>query len=193
MSTSIFYDPPVLARRVYAGEVRVVNDIKFWDKITKVVYSRIHSDDNNLNFEVVDPTKEITFQTNQISFKDVDGDELGYIDATGVIHGLTIDGHTNDGDFDTLEDRVDDLESNVSILHTNVATHTANIFTLTSNIETISSNISILYGNVETIESNISILHGNVDTIESITYRYFTEISKRFRVIFRYFTGMLKQ
>jgi len=83
MSTSIFYDPPLLSRRVYAGEVRVVNDIKFWDKITKVVYSRIHSDDNNLNFEVKDSTKEITFRNNQITFHDGDGDQLGYIDSRG--------------------------------------------------------------------------------------------------------------
>ena len=113
MSTSIFFDPPILARRVYAGEVRVVDDIKFWNKITKVVYSRIHSEDNNLNFEVKDATKEINFYTNQITFHDGDGDQLGYIDSTGTIHGLTIDGHATDGDFGDLEDRVDVLEGNV--------------------------------------------------------------------------------
>ena len=80
------------------------------------MYSRIHSDDNNLNFEVLDLTKEITFQSNKITFHDHDGDQLGYINSSGVIHGLTIDGHATDGDFGALEDRVDDLETNVETL-----------------------------------------------------------------------------
>ena len=63
MSTSIFYDPPVNAKRVFAGEVRVVDDVKFWDKVTKVVSSRIHSDNDNLNIEVKDSNKELNFYT----------------------------------------------------------------------------------------------------------------------------------
>ena len=188
MSTSIFFDPPILARRVYAGEVRVVDDIKFWNKITKVVYSRIHSDDNNLNFQVEDATKEINFYTNQITFHDGDGDQLGYIDATGTIHGLTIDGHATEGDFGDLEDRVEVLEgnietisSNISILYTNVAVLEANVETLEGNVETLHANIStlssnitdieghvsVLFSNVEYIEGNISLLFVNVETLES--------------------------
>ena len=113
MSTSIFFDPPILARRVYAGEVRVVDDIKFWNKITKVVYSRIHSEDNNLNFEVKDATKEINFYTNQITFHDGDVDQLGYIDRTGAIHGLTIGGHATEGTFGDLGDGCDVLDGNI--------------------------------------------------------------------------------
>jgi hypothetical protein len=174
MSTSIYYDPPIQARRVFVGQVKVVDDIQFWNKNTKVVYSRIHSEDNNLNIEVNDSTKEVNFYTNQITFHDHGGDQLGYIDSSGVIRGLTIDGHTNDGDFDALEDRVDVLETNVvtlsgnvSILHGNVVTLTSNIDILHGNVVTLSGNVSILHGNVETLSSNIDILHGNVVTLSS--------------------------
>jgi len=121
MNTSLFHSPPLLARKVYAGEVRVVDDIKFWNKITKVVYSRIHSDDNNLNFEVLDSTREISFQTDQITFKDHGGTQLGYIDSSGVINGLSINGHTNNGDFSALEDRVDDLDTDLTDVNTTLA------------------------------------------------------------------------
>ena len=167
MSTSIFYDPPIQARRVYAGEVRVVDDIKFWNKMTKVVYSRIHSDDNNLNFEVKDATKEINFYTNQITFHDGDGDQLGYIDSTGTIHGLSIDGHATDGDFGDLEDTVESNFSNISILQTNVATITDDLEAVGADVETLEGNVTTLHANISTLSSNVEDIEGNVSVLFS--------------------------
>ena len=167
MSTSIFYDPPIRAKRVYAGEVRVVDDIKFWDKATKVVNSRIHGDDGNLNIVVENSNKEVNFFTDQITFHDHDGTQLGYIDSSGTIHGLSVDGHATEVDISGLEDDISSNALRVNTLEGNVETLESNILTLHGNIENIESNISILHGNIENIESNISILHGNIVNIQS--------------------------
>ena len=120
MSTSIFYDPPIQCRRLFAGQVKVVDGIQFWNKITKIVYSRIHSEDNNLNFEVNDSTKEVNFYTNQITFHDHGGTQLGYLDSSGVIRGLTVDGHATDLDIETLETAVN-LKANTTDVNTAMA------------------------------------------------------------------------
>ena len=145
----------------------MVDDIKFWNKITKVVYSRIHSEDNNLNIEVKDSTKEVNFYTNQITFHDHGGTQLGYIDSSGVIRGLTVDGHATDLDITILEGNVETLSSNINILYGNVGTLSSNIVTLHGNVDTLSSNIETLHGNIETVSSNIGVLHGNVETLSS--------------------------
>ena len=120
MSTSIFYDPPIQCRRLFVGQVKVVDDIQFWNKITKVVYSRIHSEDNNLNIEVKDSTKELNIYTNQITFHNHGGTQLGYIDNSGVIRGLTVDGHATDLDIDALETAVN-LKANTTDVNTSLA------------------------------------------------------------------------
>jgi hypothetical protein len=100
--------------------VKVVDGIQFWNKITKIVYSRIHSEDNNLNFEVNDSTKEVNFYTNQITFHDHGGTQLGYLDSSGVIRGLTVDGHATDLDIETLETAVN-LKANTTDVNTALA------------------------------------------------------------------------
>ena len=170
MSTSIFYDPPIRAKRVYAGEVRVVDDIKFWDKATKVVNSRIHGDDGNLNIVVENSNKEVNFFTDQITFHDHDGTQLGYIDSSGVIHGLSVDGHATNVDISDLEDDIDSNAARISTLETNLSSNASRISTLETNANDISSledDIDSNAARVSTLETNLSSNAARVGTLET--------------------------
>ena len=159
-AASIFYDPPVVARRVYAGEVRVIDDIKFWDKTTKVVHSRIYSDDNNLNVEVKDTDKELNFFTNQITFHDAGGTQLGYIDSEGTIHGLSVDGHATNVDITDLEDDLTSLQSTVTTLDSDVSGHDTRIDTL-ENAGYVTGSALSAYATTTSLTNGLS---GKVDT-----------------------------
>jgi predicted nucleic acid-binding Zn-ribbon protein len=174
MSASIFYDPPVVARRVYAGEVRVINDIKFWDKTTKVVHSRIHGEDNNLNIEVKDTDKELNFFTNQITFHDAGGTQLGYIDSEGTIHGLSVDGHATNVDITDLEDDLTDNAARIYTLETDLTDNALRVSTLetdlTDNALRVSTLVTDLTDNalrVSTLETDLTSNSSRVDVLET--------------------------
>ena len=166
MSASIFYDPPVVARRVYAGEVRVINDIKFWDKTTKVVHSRIHSDDDNLNFEVEDGG-ELNFFTNQITFHDAGGTQLGYIDSEGTIHGLSVDGHATNVDITDLEDDLTDNASRIHTLETDLTDNALRVSTLESDLTDLETVLTDNALRVSTLETDLTDYALRVTTLET--------------------------
>jgi|DEB0MinimDraft_6_1074348.scaffolds.fasta_scaffold19128_3 hypothetical protein len=109
-SSSLFTDPPVTSTKVYAGEVRVTDDLIFWNKITQVIKAQIHADDGNLHFDVANDEKlqiksdgeflmdgyiksvnpSFSIASDEVVFRDSALNQLGYIDSQGVIHGLTL-------------------------------------------------------------------------------------------------------
>ena len=173
-AASIFYDPPVVARRVYAGEVRVIDDIKFWNKTTKVVHSRIYSDDNNLNVEVKDTDKELNFFTNQITFHDADGTQLGYIDSEGTIHGLSVDGHATNVDVTDLEDDLTDNASRIHTLETDLTDNASRVTTLETDltdnafrISTLETDLTSNASRVDVLETDLTSNASRVDVLET--------------------------
>ena len=110
-SSSLFNDPPITATRVYAGEVRITDDLIFWNKITGVIKAQIHADDGNLHLEVAGDEKlqiktdgeflmdgyiksanaSFSIATDELVFRDSALNQLGYIDSQGVLHGIQVD------------------------------------------------------------------------------------------------------
>ena len=151
-----------------------MDDIKFWNKITKVVYSRIHSEDNNLNIEVKDSTKEVNFYTNQITFHDHGGTQLGYIDSSGVIRGLTVDGHATDLDITTLETDLSSNTSRIIVLETDASSNTSRIETLETNLTDNTSRIVVLEtdltdntSRIETLETDVTSNTSRIEGLET--------------------------
>ena len=138
-SSSLFNDPPITATRVYAGEVRITDDLIFWNKITGVIKAQIHADDGNLHLEVAGDEKlqiktdgeflmdgyiksanaSFSIATDELVFRDSALNQLGYIDSNGVLHGIQVDlgdqlpvVNINNGTTGTLlADRIVDLDA----------------------------------------------------------------------------------
>ena len=108
--TSIFNDPGTSATKVFAGEVRITDDLIFWNKVTRVYKATINADDGNLHFAVANDEKLIiksdgeflidgyiksvnssfSIATDELVFRDSALNQLGYIDSNGVMHGIQV-------------------------------------------------------------------------------------------------------